>query len=73
MLPGELVTVCVSTRAESTRPAPWSNGVSPAVGVAAAVRVAFSCSPLSSGCCCASSAAAPATCGVAIDVPDSDV
>ena len=71
-LVGSDTTVAPSALATSTRPAPCSNAVSPPVGLADAVSAAFSCAPVQSGCCWAISAAAPATCGVAIEVPDSD-
>ena len=52
----------------STTPLPASYEVSP-TSVALLMRSARIWSPVYSGCCCLRIAAAPATCGVAIDVP----
>ncbi|MBB5786474.1 hypothetical protein [Jiangella mangrovi] len=60
-----------STRPTSTRPVPWSDTSSPSVGTAVDIRAALSSGPVSSGRACASSAAAPATCGDAMEVPES--
>ncbi len=51
------------------RPAPWSNALTPGVGLAVVASTDLSCAGVHSGCCCLSNAAAPATCGVAMDVP----
>ncbi len=59
--------------ATSTRPEPCSNAVSFGLAVVAPDSTALSRAPVQSGFRWARSAAAPATCGVAIDVPDSAV
>ncbi|ROP37471.1 hypothetical protein EDD40_2784 [Saccharothrix texasensis] len=66
------MTEVVMALARSTRPAPWSNAVSAGLFFADATSAALICAPVQSGCCWASTAAAPATCGVAMDVPDMD-
>ena len=43
--------------------------VSPQAGPAVDISADFTCSGVQPGCCCSSSAAAPATCGVAMLVP----
>ena len=60
----------------SASPAPSSRtdascvrAVSPHAGPAVDISADFTCHEVQAGCCCRSSAAAPATCGVAIDVP----
>jgi hypothetical protein len=73
MLVGEDVTFCLISLATSMRPEPCSNGVSFAVGVVLPVSRALSSAPFSEGCCWCRRAAAPATCGVAIEVPSSEV
>src|SRR5207244_650165 len=62
--------------ATSARPAPCSHtgascvrAVSPHAGPAVDIRADLTCGVVHVGWCCTSSAAAPATCGVAIDVP----
>ncbi len=66
---GSATTVCAIALSTWTRPEPCSNGVyfPPLVE---AVSAAFSSAYFQSGCCCLSSAAAPATCGVAMEVPE---
>ncbi len=71
-LTGSLVTVWVMALVRSTRPAPCSYAVSAGFGLAEATSAALTRAPVQSGCCCLISAAEPATCGVAIEVPDSD-
>ena len=56
----------------SRRPPPTSYAVSPASGLAVLTSACLIWSPVQSGCCWAMIAAAPATCGVAIEVPDID-
>jgi hypothetical protein len=63
-------TVCRIALARSTRPAPCWNTPSLAFGNAEAISAARSCGARQVGCCCARIAAAPATCGAAIDVPE---
>ncbi len=71
---GEAVTRWSTAAATSSLPAPWADGdtsaSSDSSGCALPMRVARSCSAVCSGRACASRAAAPATCGAAIDVPD---
>jgi hypothetical protein len=45
----------------------------PAVVRAVLTRSFLIRAPVQSGCCCAMIAAAPATCGVAIEVPEAEV
>jgi hypothetical protein len=58
--------------ATSTRPAPCSNAVNEPFGSALPTSMDLSWSGDQSGCWPARTAAAPATCGAAIDVPDID-
>jgi hypothetical protein len=67
-LPPSVVTRWVTARATSIRPAPWSK--TSAVGVAVLMSTGLSRVAVQSGCCCARIAAAPATCGAAMEVPD---
>jgi hypothetical protein len=66
-------TFCSTARATSTRPAPWPNTGTAGVVCAVLTRASLSPDAFQSGWAWASSAAAPATCGVAIDVPDAAV
>jgi hypothetical protein len=66
---GVAVTCWVVARVRSTRPAPWSYTVAFALVAAVLTSVSLIRCPDQSGCCCARIAAAPATCGVAIEVP----
>lgn len=68
-----VAVICAETAAgTSTRPAPTSYDV-PSICLDVLIRPSLSCCPVQSGCFWASSAATPATCGVAIDVPLIDV
>ena len=75
---GPRLTVAVAvtsgpmTRATSTRPVPCADQVTP-TSLALFTRASLSRPAVQSGCRCARIAAAPATCGVAIEVPDSVV
>lgn len=66
---GVAKTFCPTARTASTRPSPCSNTELSAFVFAVVARASLICRPVQSGCACATSAAAPATCGVAIDVP----
>ncbi|MGI3225637.1 hypothetical protein ACRJ4B_18890 [Streptomyces sp. GTA36] len=66
---GLLVSCWVIAPATSTRPVPCVYAEVAAVGFAEAVSAALIRGPVQSGCRWARIAAAPATCGVAIDVP----
>lgn len=66
-------TVDLMPLVRSTRPAPSSKGVTTGRFFAVLARAFLSCSPFMSGWICAMIAAAPATCGVAIEVPLSEV
>jgi hypothetical protein len=67
---GDEVTEALVAAATSTRPAPCSKTVWSGFARAVAMSPAFRRSAVQSGCSPARIAAAPATCGVAIDVPD---
>ena len=67
------VTGWVVARARSTRPAPWAYTVWSAAVLAVLTSASLIFAPVQSGCCWASRAAAPATCGVAIEVPEAAV
>ena len=69
-LAGDVVTVWWMARPMSTRPAPWANTPMAGFGLAAAMSAAFSWAGVQSGCSPARIAAVPATCGVAIEVPE---
>ncbi len=66
---GSAITDCLMAWSTWMRPEPCWNGVylPPLVEP---VRAPFSSAYFHSGCCCFRIAAAPATCGVAIDVPE---
>ncbi len=66
---GSATIVWAIARSTWIRPEPCWNGLY-APGLVDAVSAPFSSEYFQSGCCCLSSAAAPATCGVAIDVPE---
>lgn len=66
---GSATTVWAMARSTAIRPEPCWNGLY-APGFVDAVSAPFSSLYDQSGCCCLSNAAAPATCGVAIDVPE---
>src|SRR5690606_21200931 len=66
--PGRGTTGSSSAVGRKIRPAPSSNTL-PKVCCAEPMRTDLSSGPLSSGRACLSTAAAPATCGAAIDVP----
>lgn len=66
---GAATTVCLTALSTRMRPEPCSKGVYLAP-LADATRAAFSSRYVHFGCCCLRRAAAPATCGVAIDVPE---
>ncbi|MGI3228217.1 hypothetical protein ACRJ4B_34860 [Streptomyces sp. GTA36] len=68
--PDSATTRLVAARARSTRPAPCWWTFSSGLGSAEPVSSALSRAPLQSGCCWSTRAAAPATCGAAIDVPE---
>ena len=55
------------------RPVPVSNALAPETGTVLLAIAALSCSPSQLGCSCLRMAARPATCGVAIEVPLSEV
>src|SRR5690606_16161715 len=65
---GVAVTSCASAPGIVIRPAPSDQTPAP-VGSADAMSAALSAGPSSSGRACLSTAAAPATCGVAMEVP----
>jgi hypothetical protein len=67
---GSARTGWVKARATSTLPAPWAKPVA-SMGLALSTSADFSSGARQSGCAWASSAAAPATCRAAIEVPDS--
>ncbi len=66
---GEARTVCRTAVPTSTRPVPCWYGARLVFGSALFMSAVLICSPFQSGCAWATSAAEPATCGVAIDVP----
>ncbi len=66
-------TVRVTAAATSTRPVPCSNTPMSGPGAVEPTSASLIRSPVQSGCCWARIAAAPATCGVAIEVPPSRV
>jgi hypothetical protein len=70
-LAGAVKTSVVMAAATSTRPAPSTKTPNPEVDRDEAMSAALSSAARQSGCCWARSTAAPATCGVAIEVPDS--
>src|SRR5206468_9232624 len=63
------VTSGPMTRATSTRPVPCAHQITPS-SLALFTRASLSRPAVQSGCRCARIAAAPATCGVAMEVPD---
>ena len=67
---GVVVTGCSTAAMTSRRPAPWARTSPGTSDFADETRAALSCCPVQVGCACLTMAAAPATCGVAIDVPD---
>jgi hypothetical protein len=67
------VTVDRTAAATSTRPAPAAYASSPLSLCEVLISASLSRAGGQSGCCWASSAAAPATCGEAIEVPSSSV
>ena len=69
-LGGCAMTSCVIAWARSRRPAPCAYGLRVGFGADEPISAAFTCAGDQSGCCCRRIAAAPATCGAAIDVPD---
>ncbi|MGY3680215.1 hypothetical protein ACVWXU_003838 [Streptomyces sp. TE33382] len=66
---GSATMLWPSALSTAIRPEPCWNGLY-APGLVEAVSAPFSSLYFQSGCCCLRSAAAPATCGVAIDVPE---
>lgn len=66
---GEAVTREESAPGTSTLPAPCSYTPAPSTGSAAPMSAALSCCASQSGCRCLRMAAAPETCGVAMEVP----
>ena len=63
------VSTLVSPAPSSSTGASCVRAVSPQAGPAVDISADLTCHGVQPGCCCSSSAAAPATCGVAIDVP----
>ena len=66
---GSAITVCLMALSTWMRPEPCWNGVY-LPPLAEPVSAPLSSAYVQSGCCCLRIAAAPATCGVAIDVPE---
>lgn len=66
--PGSAITDCLMALSTWMRPEPCWNGVY-LPPLAEPVSAPFSSAYVQSGCCCLRIAAAPATCGVAMEVP----